>query len=196
MIYVLCILLPPLALLVRGKFLHALLNVPLSLVFWLPGIVHAVAVIARDEREWRDERLACLLRGVPVPPRPGALPQWASALAVVVALIMAGCMVYAQIAGESWKKTIQSSFSERAPKNADSVGVSASRAKTIQSSLPPAGAKPIQSSLPPQPGATYAEIEAAHGAPMVRNAETGWAFWQGWRGLFEGGKLVAVEVAP
>jgi uncharacterized membrane protein YqaE (UPF0057 family) len=180
MIYALCILCPPLALLLRGRFFHALLNVPMCLLFWLPGIVHAWAVIARDERDWRDERLACLLRGVPPPVRPGALPDWFSGLAVAVTLLLAGTMVYTAVS-TSRVKPIQSVSLSLPTKNADSIGVS--------------GAKPIESVLP-QAGQTYAEILAAFGEPTVRNAETGWAFWQGWKGRFEAGRLVAVEGQP
>lgn len=43
--YLIAILLPPLAVLLCGKPLLALLNVILTLCFWVPGIVHALFVV-------------------------------------------------------------------------------------------------------------------------------------------------------
>lgn len=66
MIYVLAIFLPPLALLIRGKVGHAILNVFLCLFFWLPGVIHAIAVIADDKAKERNAALLKALGGVPV----------------------------------------------------------------------------------------------------------------------------------
>ncbi|MBU8908519.1 YqaE/Pmp3 family membrane protein [Desertibacillus haloalkaliphilus] len=41
MLYVLCILFPPLALLLIGRPVKALLNLVLCLFIWIPGIIHA-----------------------------------------------------------------------------------------------------------------------------------------------------------
>lgn len=167
MIYALVIILPPLALLLKGRLLHALLNVPLTLLFWLPGIVHAWAVISRDERDERDARLAVMMRGVPAPApeRRGALPAWLGVLAVAAALGVAGVTVLTGV------------------KNADSIGVSYNRAS-------PARALPL-----PEAGATYAEIEAAYGPPVTRDKATGWAVWSGWSGRFEAGRLMETRRA-
>lgn len=43
--YLLAILLPPLAVLICGKPIQALLNLILTLFFWVPGAVHAVLVV-------------------------------------------------------------------------------------------------------------------------------------------------------
>ncbi len=43
--YLIAILVPPVAVLLCGKPLQFLLNLLLCLVFWIPGIVHAVLVV-------------------------------------------------------------------------------------------------------------------------------------------------------
>lgn len=43
--YLLAILLPPVAVLICGKPIQALLNLVLTLIFWVPGAVHAVLVV-------------------------------------------------------------------------------------------------------------------------------------------------------
>ena len=41
-------LLPPLAVALTGRWGQALLNVPLTMLGWLPGAVHAVAVVYNE----------------------------------------------------------------------------------------------------------------------------------------------------
>lgn len=53
MLYLLAILIPPLAVLLCGKPVQFLLNLLLCLFFWIPGIVHAILVV-HDHRA--DER--------------------------------------------------------------------------------------------------------------------------------------------
>ena len=43
--YFLAIILPPLAVLLCGKPIQFLLNIVLTLLFWLPGVVHALLVV-------------------------------------------------------------------------------------------------------------------------------------------------------
>lgn len=45
MLYLIAILVPPVAVLLCGKPVQFLLNLLLCLVFWIPGIVHAVLVV-------------------------------------------------------------------------------------------------------------------------------------------------------
>ena len=49
--YVLAILLPPVAVLMYGRPGQALLNVVLTLIAWLPGVVHALIVISNARPE-------------------------------------------------------------------------------------------------------------------------------------------------
>jgi len=55
--YLLAIVLPPLAVLMCGKPAQALLNCLLTLCLWVPGIIHALAVVADHEAKVRNEQL-------------------------------------------------------------------------------------------------------------------------------------------
>lgn len=55
--YLLAILLPPVAVLLCGKPLQALLNVLLTLLLWVPGVLHAFAVVADYKAEKRTDRM-------------------------------------------------------------------------------------------------------------------------------------------
>ncbi len=55
--YLLAILLPPLAVLMSGKPFQAILNVILTLFFWFPGIIHALFVVNAYKAEKRTKRL-------------------------------------------------------------------------------------------------------------------------------------------
>ena len=59
--YVLALLLPPLAVLLCGKPFQAILNLLLTLCFWVPGVVHAL-IVANDYYE--DQRNDQLIRAV------------------------------------------------------------------------------------------------------------------------------------
>lgn len=167
MIYAICILCPPLALLLMGRGLHALLNIPLTLLFWLPGVVHAWAVIARREREYRDERLACILKGVTPPPPPGTVPNWVSAAVII------GTITF---------------FAYLALNRPQSLNQSDQITQRAGGSSPSAPATPAQ----PQPGALFAEVVASFGEPNLAQKETGWAYWNGFKGRFQDGRLVEV----
>jgi uncharacterized membrane protein YqaE (UPF0057 family) len=52
---VLAILLPPLAVLLCGRADRLIVSVVLTLLFWIPGAIHAVWVVA-DTRSHRSER--------------------------------------------------------------------------------------------------------------------------------------------
>ncbi|SFL82553.1 Uncharacterized membrane protein YqaE, homolog of Blt101, UPF0057 family [Paenibacillus sp. 1_12] len=56
--YLLAILLPPLAVLLCGKPFQALMNLILTLCFWLPGVIHAIMVVSEAKSNKRMERLA------------------------------------------------------------------------------------------------------------------------------------------
>jgi uncharacterized membrane protein YqaE (UPF0057 family) len=63
MLYLIAILLPPLAVLMCGKpFQALLLNLPLTLLLWLPGVIHAVFVVHNHYADQRQDRLIRELR--------------------------------------------------------------------------------------------------------------------------------------
>ena len=57
MLYLLALLLPPLAVLLCGKPFQALLNLVLTLLGWLPGAIHAILVVNSHENDKRTERI-------------------------------------------------------------------------------------------------------------------------------------------
>ncbi|WP_240418653.1 YqaE/Pmp3 family membrane protein [Paenibacillus periandrae] len=56
--YLIAILLPPLAVLLCGKPFQALINLILTLCFWLPGVIHAIMVVSEAKSNKRMEQLA------------------------------------------------------------------------------------------------------------------------------------------
>jgi uncharacterized membrane protein YqaE (UPF0057 family) len=173
MIYALAILCPPLALLLMGRGLHALVNLPLTLLFWLPGVVHACVVISRMERDWRDERLACMLKGVPPPARPGTVPGWVSTGAIVVSAVF--------FFGVAWMTAVAPRF---APQPTAPVAAS--------EPIEPATPATPEASATPAAGALFAEVVAAFGEPNLARKETGWAHWNGFKARFQDGRVVEV----
>ena len=65
MLYFLALLLPPLAVLATGRLGAFLLNCLLCLCFWVPGIIHAIVVVADYKAEKRNERLIRAMQGRP-----------------------------------------------------------------------------------------------------------------------------------
>lgn len=61
MLYLLAIILPPLAVLFVGRPIQALLNLGLSLLGWLPGVIHAVLVVNEYKADKRAERQAKMI---------------------------------------------------------------------------------------------------------------------------------------
>lgn len=62
MIYLLCILLPPVAVLLKGKPITAALNLLLTLMLWLPGVIHAFMVVNAANADARNKRLEKAIR--------------------------------------------------------------------------------------------------------------------------------------
>lgn len=55
--YLLAILLPPLAVLLCGKPIQFVLNLILTLLFWIPGSVHALFVVHNHLADQRADRI-------------------------------------------------------------------------------------------------------------------------------------------
>ena len=55
--YILAILLPPVAVLLCGKWFQFVLNVVLTLLFWVPGAVHALFIVHDHQAEKRTRRI-------------------------------------------------------------------------------------------------------------------------------------------
>lgn len=56
MMYLLAVVLPPIAVLFSGKPIQALLNLVLTLFFWFPGALHAILVVkdVKDEKRMKQ----------------------------------------------------------------------------------------------------------------------------------------------
>ena len=57
MLYLLAVVLPPLAVLLCGKPFQALLSIPLTLLGWVPGVLHALFVVNNHYADQRSQRL-------------------------------------------------------------------------------------------------------------------------------------------
>ncbi|WP_408635964.1 YqaE/Pmp3 family membrane protein [Parendozoicomonas callyspongiae] len=55
--YFLAIILPPLAVFLCGKPIQGILNIILTLLFWVPGIVHALFVVHNHLADKRNQEL-------------------------------------------------------------------------------------------------------------------------------------------
>jgi uncharacterized membrane protein YqaE (UPF0057 family) len=63
MLYILAILLPPLAVLICGKPFQFLLNIVLCLVLWIPGVIHAILVVHDRNADKRAQRIIKAVQG-------------------------------------------------------------------------------------------------------------------------------------
>ena len=57
MLYLVAVILPPLAVLLCGKPLQALLSIVLSLLFYFPGLVHALFVVHNHYADKRHQEM-------------------------------------------------------------------------------------------------------------------------------------------
>ena len=55
--YILAIILPPLAVLLCGKPVQFLLNIILTIFFWIPGVIHAILVVNAHLADKRTDRI-------------------------------------------------------------------------------------------------------------------------------------------
>jgi uncharacterized membrane protein YqaE (UPF0057 family) len=62
MLYILAILLPPVAVLFCGKPIQAFLNIFLSLLLWFPGVIHAILIVHEHYADRRNKKLIAALR--------------------------------------------------------------------------------------------------------------------------------------
>lgn len=61
MLYLLALVLPPVAVLFVGKPFQALLNLILTLFFWLPGAIHAILLVHEKKADERMKKQAELI---------------------------------------------------------------------------------------------------------------------------------------
>lgn len=61
-LYLVAILLPPLAVLIAGKPFQAVLNFVLTLLLWVPGVIHALFVVHNHYADKRTDRMIRAMR--------------------------------------------------------------------------------------------------------------------------------------
>lgn len=61
MMYLLAILLPPVAVLIAGKPIQALINLVLCFIVWIPGVIHAILVVNEYKADKRMKKQAKLI---------------------------------------------------------------------------------------------------------------------------------------
>ena len=57
MLYLLAIFLPPVAVLLCGKPIQALVNLLLTILGWIPGVIHAILVVSSRNADKRTDRV-------------------------------------------------------------------------------------------------------------------------------------------
>jgi uncharacterized membrane protein YqaE (UPF0057 family) len=67
--YLCCFLLPPLAVLSTGRWISAVLNLFFTLLFILPGVVHAFLVVNRYYADRRHAEMLAALKTSATPPQ-------------------------------------------------------------------------------------------------------------------------------
>ncbi len=60
--YLLAIILPPVAVLLCGKPIQALLNLLLTICFWIPGVIHALFVVNSYLADKRTEKVIAAVK--------------------------------------------------------------------------------------------------------------------------------------
>ena len=60
--YLLAIVLPPIAVLLCGQPIQAVLNLILTLCFWIPGVVHALFVVNSHLADERAEKMIAAVK--------------------------------------------------------------------------------------------------------------------------------------
>ena len=63
MLYLVAVLLPPLAVLLAGKPFQSIINLVLTIAFYVPGLIHAIFVVHNYYADQRNDRLMRSLRG-------------------------------------------------------------------------------------------------------------------------------------
>ncbi|MFD4932369.1 YqaE/Pmp3 family membrane protein [Peribacillus butanolivorans] len=61
MLYLIAILFPPLAVLLAGKPIQAVLNLILTLFFYVPGLIHAILVVHDKKADKRMKQQAAII---------------------------------------------------------------------------------------------------------------------------------------
>ncbi len=64
--YLLCIVLPPVAVFSTGRWVQGILNIVLTCMGWIPGVVHAALIVQDYKEEQRTNRIIDAVRAARV----------------------------------------------------------------------------------------------------------------------------------
>lgn len=62
MLYLLAIILPPVAVLMAGKPAQAVLNILLTCLVWIPGVIHAILVVNSRNADNRNKQVIAAIK--------------------------------------------------------------------------------------------------------------------------------------
>lgn len=180
--YLLCIFLPPLAVLNTGRPFSALLNAFLTLLFWVPGIIHAVIVVNADRDEEKHAEMLSAITGQPVLAKRSEEAKVFKALMSAAGLILTGLVVLALIAPPAKPKA-----------TAEEVKTAPAQVLTQETVQVEQPEKKVDLQAEME-GKSYAQIVGMHGEPTSKDAATGWAEWPSFRARFVATKAVEIAV--
>ena len=165
------IVFPPLAVLDTGRPFSAILNLGLTLCFWIPGVIHALILQAHDTNERRHAEVLSAMTGERIEPRKSSELQLFAGLMAAAALIW--------LMSRIWPR----------PHEAEPPGISESATPTERAPVAPERAPIIPLFRQPEVAARlphlYGLTETKSGAPAWRDDGAG-----GWYAL---SKLVTTK---
>lgn len=176
--------LPPLAVLLTGRPMSAVLNVFLT-IFGLGvlGIAHALWVVHTDAAERRHAEMLSAVMGKVITAPVSSEQRLFAALAALAALIVCVGSLFMLVKHYVPGLDICS---------VDEIQAEISRAKGK-----PTPASVIEAVKPsvdmPAAGTTFAEVTAQHGEPVTKDKASGWAEWTAFRARFENGRVSEVD---
>ncbi|MHB1079809.1 MAG: YqaE/Pmp3 family membrane protein [Prosthecobacter sp.] len=184
--YLICILCPPLAVLMTARPFSAALNFLLTLCLWVPGVVHAMIVVNADRVEERHaETLAAIIGRPVVKKRSEEISIFYACLAVggaLFAVVMICALVAAHNRGVDTRAAKHNAATLTHERQSVTIDPTAERLTRLQESR-----KEME-------GMSYADMVALHGEPETKDAATGWAIWKDFKALFKTGKVAEVQI--
>lgn len=198
MLFFLAILCPPLALLLCGRPLSAILNliwiiagvvvvVALGYIFIpvvsLGAMAHAIFVVSQHDADRRQRALITALGGTPAP-----RTYWELNILLALFILGGGLVVVLMHQGViPWRLDTDTMKLVRIGGEPSA----ASPAESTSASAP--AASPAQTQLPSIEGWSLAEVESTYGPAKYKDKTTGWAVWPGFKAHFASGNVTRVE---
>lgn len=201
MLFFIAILCPPLALLLCGRPLSAILNfvwiiagllfvAALGYVFIpvvaLGAMAHAIFVVSQHDADRRQRALITALGGTPEPKT-----YWELNILLALFILGGGLVVVLMHQGViPWRLDTDAMKLVRIDKPDDAPSVTTPPPTT---NAAPATSPPAATQLPPVEGWSMTEVEATYGPATHKDKTTGWAVWPNFKAHFTNGAVTRVE---